>query len=74
MMCHLRLFITITSGKCAAEALDIASEMFKDDLLPILLPLLQTVLATQEWQLLESGVLALGAIAQGQLQQEDEEI
>lgn len=39
--------------------------MFKDDLLPVLLPILKETLFHAEWEIKESGILALGAIAEG---------
>lgn len=39
--------------------------VFRDDLLPVLLPLLKEALSHHEWEVKESGILALGAIAEG---------
>ena len=55
-------FIT---GKCSAAALDVLANVFKDDLLPVLLPILKETLFHPEWEIKESGILALGAIAEG---------
>lgn len=54
-------------GKCSAAALDCLSNVFKQDLLPILLPLLKETLSSPQWEIKESGILALGAVAEGQL-------
>lgn len=39
--------------------------MFKEDILPILMPILKETLSSNEWEVKESGILALGAIAEG---------
>lgn len=54
-------------GKCSAAALDVLANVFKDDLLPVLLPILKETLFHPEWEIKESGILALGAIAEGML-------
>lgn len=51
--------------KCSAAALDVLANVFREDLLPILIPILKETLFHQEWQIKESGILALGAIAEG---------
>ncbi|CAJ0587206.1 unnamed protein product, partial [Mesorhabditis spiculigera] len=51
--------------KCAAASLDVLSSIFGDEMLPILMPILQQALQHPEWQVRESGILALGAIAEG---------
>mmetsp|Transcript_25495 Transcript_25495/g.42708 ORF Transcript_25495/g.42708 Transcript_25495/m.42708 type:complete len:899 (-) Transcript_25495:814-3510(-) len=52
--------------KCAAAALDTLATVYKDELLPFLLPMLQKSLDKKtEWQIQEAGILALGAIADG---------
>jgi hypothetical protein len=51
--------------KCSAAALDVMSGVFKDDLLVILLPVLKPMLYSTEWEVKESGILALGAVAEG---------
>jgi len=53
------------SGKCSAAALDVLANVFKDDLLLHLLPLLKELLFHPEWVVKESGILVLGAIAEG---------
>ncbi|KZS14399.1 Transportin-1 [Daphnia magna] len=51
--------------KCSAAALDVLANVFKDDLLPVLLPILKETLFHADWEIKESGILALGAIAEG---------
>ncbi|XP_011498759.1 PREDICTED: transportin-1 [Ceratosolen solmsi marchali] len=51
--------------KCSAAALDMLAGVFKEDLLPVLVPILKETLFHQEWVIKESGILALGAIAEG---------
>jgi len=51
--------------KCSAAALDVLANVFKDELLPVLLPILKETLFHPEWEIKESGILALGAIAEG---------
>ncbi|EJD41686.1 ARM repeat-containing protein [Auricularia subglabra TFB-10046 SS5] len=51
--------------KCAAAALDVLALRFGGDLLAILLPVLKEKLWSQNWLQRESGILALGAIAEG---------
>ncbi|XP_058091249.1 transportin-1 isoform X2 [Magnolia sinica] len=54
--------------KCSAAALDILSNVFGDEILPTLMPLIQTQLATTDdnaWKEREAAVLAFGAIAEG---------
>lgn len=53
------------SGKCSAAALDVLANVFRDDLLPVLLPILKETLFHPDWDVKESGILALGAIAEG---------
>ena len=52
-------------GKCSAAALDVLANVFRDDLLPHLLPLLKGLLFHPDWVIKESGILVLGAIAEG---------
>lgn len=52
-------------GKCSAAALDVLANVFGDDLLPHLLPLLKGLLFHPDWVVKESGILVLGAIAEG---------
>lgn len=61
----LTLFITYNVGKCSAAALDALANVFKEDILPILMPILKETLSSNDWEVKESGILALGAIAEG---------
>jgi len=45
--------------------LDVLANVFREDLLPTLLPILKETLFHSEWEVKESGILALGAIAEG---------
>ena len=54
-------------GKCSAAALDVLANVFRDDLLPVLLPILKETLFHPDWEAKESGILVLGAIAEGYL-------
>ncbi|KAL7424888.1 hypothetical protein Q5752_000574 [Cryptotrichosporon argae] len=51
--------------KCSAAALDVIAVRYGNDILSILLPLLEERVFSQDWKQRESGVLALGAIAEG---------
>lgn len=51
--------------KCSAAALDVLANVFGADLLPVLLPLLKETLFHEDWIIKESGILALGAVAEG---------
>uniref|UniRef100_A0A182MHE7 Transportin-1 n=1 Tax=Anopheles culicifacies TaxID=139723 RepID=A0A182MHE7_9DIPT len=51
--------------KCSAATLDLLANVYKDEFLPILLPILKETLFHEEWLVKESGILALGAIAEG---------
>ncbi|XP_060168663.1 transportin-1 [Lycium barbarum] len=54
--------------KCSAAALDILSNVFGDDILPTLMPVVQAKLSTtndEGWKEREAAVLVLGAIAEG---------
>lgn len=53
-------------GKCSAAALDVLANVFRDELLPHLLPLLKGLLFHPDWVIKESGILVLGAIAEGE--------
>ena len=59
------IFIPYPSGKCSAAALDVLASVFRDDLLPVLLPILKETLFHPDWEAKESGILVLGAIAEG---------
>lgn len=56
------------TGKCSAAALDVLANVFRDELLPHLLPLLKGLLFHPDWVIKESGILVLGAIAEGETQ------
>ncbi|KAG9156389.1 hypothetical protein Leryth_009240 [Lithospermum erythrorhizon] len=54
--------------KCSAAALDILSNVFGDEILPTLMPIVQANLSApgdEAWKAREAAVLALGAIAEG---------
>ena len=51
--------------KCSAAALDVLANVFRDEMLHVILPILKETLFHQEWEIRESGILALGAIAEG---------
>ncbi|XP_042899657.1 transportin-1 isoform X2 [Parasteatoda tepidariorum] len=51
--------------KCSAAALDVLASVFHEELLHVLLPILRETLFHQDWEIKESGILALGAIAEG---------
>jgi transportin-1 len=52
--------------KCAASSLDIFSNVYKSHILPVLLPHIQDRMQpNQPWEVRESAILALGAIAEG---------
>ena len=55
----------VPSGKCSAAALDVMSNVFREDMLMVVLPLIKRMLSSEEWEVKESGILALGAIAEG---------
>lgn len=52
-------------GKCSAASLDVLANVFHDDILPVVLPILKELLFHAEWELKESGILVLGAVAEG---------
>ncbi|CAG9581671.1 unnamed protein product [Danaus chrysippus] len=51
--------------KCSAAALDVLANVFGADLLPVLFPILKETLFHDDWVIKESGILALGAVAEG---------
>ncbi|RKP25434.1 importin beta-2, partial [Syncephalis pseudoplumigaleata] len=51
--------------KCAAAAIDVMSNVFENDILDVLLPPIKEKIYSQDWKERESGILALGAIAEG---------
>jgi len=61
------LLCVYLSGKCSAAALDVLANVFRNDILPIILPILKELLFHQDWELKESGILVLGAIAEGKI-------
>ena len=64
--CLTCLPVSHLAGKCSAAALDVLANVFHGELLPVLLPILKETLFHQEWVVKESGILALGAIAEGE--------
>jgi len=46
--------------------LDVLANVFHDDLLHILLPIIKETLFSPDWLIKESGILVLGAIAEGE--------
>ncbi|CAH8588883.1 unnamed protein product [Schistosoma turkestanicum] len=54
-----------TLRKCSAAALDVLASVFHTEFLPILLPITKELLFSPQWELKESGILVLGAIAEG---------
>lgn len=55
-----------TVRKCCAAALDMMATTYETDILPVILPFLQKELESNDWKEREAGILALGAIAEGQ--------
>ena len=51
--------------KSSANGLDILSNVFGDELLPLMLPVVEARLTESRWEIRESAILALGAIAEG---------
>ena len=51
--------------KSSANGLDILSNVFGDELLPIILPVIEQRLRESRWEIRESAILALGAVAEG---------
>ncbi|CAL4064327.1 unnamed protein product, partial [Meganyctiphanes norvegica] len=41
--------------KCSAAALDVLANVFRDEMLPVILPILKETLFLQEWEIRESG-------------------
>jgi transportin-1 len=54
--------------KCSAAALDVMAVAFETEMLEVLLPYLKQKLFSQDWLDRESGILALGAIAEGEIE------
>ena len=53
--------------KCSAAALDVLANVFHDELLTDVLPILKETLFHSDWMVKESAILALGAIAEGSM-------
>ncbi|OON21171.1 HEAT repeat protein, partial [Opisthorchis viverrini] len=53
-----------TLRKCSAAALDVLASVFQTEFLPILLPITKELLFSPQWDIKESGILVLGAIAE----------
>ncbi|CAG0915333.1 unnamed protein product [Notodromas monacha] len=51
--------------KCSAAALDVLANVFREELLDVLLPVLKETVTHEDWIIKESGILALGAVAEG---------
>ena len=51
--------------RSSAAGLDMLSSFFGDDMLPLLLPAVQSQLASSEWRAREAAILALGAVSDG---------
>ncbi|CAB3404704.1 unnamed protein product [Caenorhabditis bovis] len=51
--------------RCSAASLDVLASIFSKELLEHLLPILKETLVHSDWLVKESGILALGAIAEG---------
>ncbi|KAF8363061.1 imb-2 [Pristionchus pacificus] len=51
--------------KCAAASLDAFASIFRETILPHLLPILKDMIGHPQWEVKESAVLALGAVAEG---------
>lgn len=64
---HLYVFLLVImiSGKCSAAGLDVLANVFHDEILPVALPILKDILFHVDWEVKESGILVLGAIAEG---------
>lgn len=59
------LFPLPAPGKCSAAALDVLANVFPGGTAAPLAPLLKDLLFHPEWVVKESGILVLGAIAEG---------
>ncbi|KAF5838766.1 ARM repeat-containing protein, partial [Dunaliella salina] len=51
--------------KCSAAGLDRLSNVYGNDLLPVLMPIVEQRLQDPNWRARESAILALGAVAEG---------
>lgn len=54
-----------TLRKCSASALDVLSNTFCDQLLPLLMPVLEALMNHPDWKAQEACILTLGAISEG---------
>nr|VZI04587.1 unnamed protein product [Spirometra erinaceieuropaei] len=54
-----------TLRKCSAAAVDVLANVFHSEILQYLLPMTKEALLSTDWELRESGILVLGAIAEG---------
>uniref|UniRef100_A0A6U4NCF6 Importin N-terminal domain-containing protein n=1 Tax=Hemiselmis andersenii TaxID=464988 RepID=A0A6U4NCF6_HEMAN len=54
-----------TLRKCSAAGLDVIANHYRDDILEALLPHIHTKLTDPDWRVIESAVLAMGALAVG---------
>eukprot|EP00286_Rhodomonas_abbreviata_P022521 CAMPEP_0181303378 /NCGR_PEP_ID=MMETSP1101-20121128/8524_1 /TAXON_ID=46948 /ORGANISM="Rhodomonas abbreviata, Strain Caron Lab Isolate" /LENGTH=900 /DNA_ID=CAMNT_0023408943 /DNA_START=172 /DNA_END=2874 /DNA_ORIENTATION=- len=54
-----------TLRKCSAAGLDVIANAYQADILDALLPHIHDKLQASEWQVVESAVLAMGALAEG---------
>ncbi|VDL91032.1 unnamed protein product [Schistocephalus solidus] len=54
-----------TLRKCSAAAVDVLANVFHSEILQHLLPMTKEALLSTHWELRESGILVLGAIAEG---------
>lgn len=59
------LLIINDTGKCSAAALDLLANVFHDEILTYVLKCLDELLFKGSWLEKESGILVLGAIAEG---------
>ena len=53
--------------KCSAAALDVLANIYHEELLPGILPILKETLSHSDWIVKEAAILALGAIAEGSM-------
>lgn len=51
--------------KCSAAGLDTISNIYGDNVLPVVLPIVKQMLVDDNWRYREAGILALGAISEG---------
>lgn len=65
---------TWTVRKAAALSLDALSLSFRGKILPLCLTLIEAKLGSSQWEIRESGVLALGAISKGCIKELDQYI